>query len=87
MQESQPGTYLVEVTPRERATAGTLGERARSSATTVRLLRSIYVPEDDRWFLLYEGTSTADVARAVEQADAHVVSVAVARPANPKEEQ
>ena len=86
MHDSHPGTYLVEVAPRDRATAGTLGERARSSATTVRFLRAIYVPEDDRWFLLYEGNSTAAVSSAAERADARVVSVAVTRPTNTKEE-
>jgi hypothetical protein len=45
----------------------------------VRFLRSIYVPEDDRWLLLYEGTSVAEVAAAAERAEANVVSVAAAR--------
>jgi hypothetical protein len=44
------------------------------------------VPEDDRWFLLYEGDSAAEVAAAAERAEASVVSIAVARDALPEEE-
>jgi hypothetical protein len=44
----------------------------------VRFLRSIYVPEDETCFLLYEGRSAGDVRRAVEHA-----GVLVERPVRP----
>jgi hypothetical protein len=73
-------SYLVEVEPRcDAADPGTVASRARSSAGGVRFLRSIYVPEDDRWFLLYEAASADDVAAAAVRADAVVISIAEAR--------
>jgi hypothetical protein len=60
--------------------------QARAASEEVRFLRSIYVPEDDRWFLLYEGSSAAEVAAAAERAEASVVSIAVARDATAEEE-
>lgn len=79
MAGERPGPYLIEVAPRGRSDAGALADRARSAAGETRFLRTIYVPEDDRWFLLYDGASLADVAAAAERADVDVVSVAVAR--------
>jgi hypothetical protein len=70
--------YLVEIESR-REEAGSVAARARAVSKDVRFLRSIYVPEDDRWFLLYEGASAAEVAAAAERADARVVSIATAR--------
>jgi hypothetical protein len=72
--------YLVEVEPRDDAAdPGSIASRARSTAGGVRFLRSIYVPEDDRWFLLYEAASAEEVAAAARRTDAVVVSIAQAR--------
>jgi hypothetical protein len=80
MPQEELSAYLVEVELRaDTAEAGSLASRARNSANGIRFLRSIYVPEDDRWFLLYEGTSADDVAAAAKRADAVVVSIARAR--------
>jgi hypothetical protein len=80
MPQEELSAYLVEIEPRaDSGEAGSLASRARSSANGVRFLRSIYVPEDDRWFLLYEGASADEVAAAVRRADAVVVSIAEAR--------
>jgi hypothetical protein len=80
MAEEQVSSYLVEIQLRgDTAEAGSLASRARGSANGVRFLRSIYVPEDDRWFLLYEGISADEVAAAAKRADAVVVAIAVAR--------
>jgi hypothetical protein len=79
MPKAELSAYLVEIEPRATAEAGSLAARARGSANGVRFLRSIYVPEDDRWFLLYEGTSADEVAAAAKRAEAVVVSIAVAR--------
>jgi hypothetical protein len=56
MAEERVSAYLVEIEPRGGTSeVGSIAARARRSADDVRFLRSIYVPEDDRWFLLYEG--------------------------------
>lgn len=78
MPQEALSAYLVEIEPGGDE-AGSVASRARAASEDVRFLRSIYVPEDDRWFLLYEGASASDVAAAAERADASVVSVAVAR--------
>lgn len=72
-------TYLVEIEPRDAAGVGSVASRARLAAKDTRFLRSIYVPENDRSFLLYEGASVTEVAAAAERAHAKVVSIAVAR--------
>jgi hypothetical protein len=80
MSQEELSAYLVEIEPRgDPAGAGSLASRARASANGVRFLRSIYVPEDDRWFLLYEGGSADDVAAAALSANALVLSIAQAR--------
>lgn len=80
MRHNELSAYLVEIEARaDSAVAGSLASRARASANGVRFLRSIYVPEDDRWFLLYEGASADEVAAAAKRADAVVVSIAQAR--------
>lgn len=80
MPQEELSAYLVEIEPRGDAVeTGSIASRARSSANDVRFLRSIYVPEDDRWFLLYEGASAEEVAAAARRADAVVVSIAQAR--------
>ena len=84
MPQERVSAYLVEIEP-DGEEAGSVAARARAVSTDVRFLRSIYVPEDDRWFLHYEGGSAADVAAAAERAEASIVSIAVAR-GIPKEE-
>jgi hypothetical protein len=80
MTQEGMSAYLVEIAlSADAAEPGSLASRARSSANGVRFLRSIYVPEDDRWFLLYEGASAEEVAAAARRADAIVVSIAEAR--------
>jgi hypothetical protein len=80
MPQNELSAYLVEIEPQiDTGEAGSIAARARGSANGVRFLRSIYVPEDDRWFLLYEGASAAEVAAAAERAEANVVSIAGAR--------
>jgi uncharacterized protein DUF4242 len=70
--------YLVELYL-SRAGAGGRDEaaaRARAAAAAltsegvpVRYLRSIFVPDDETWFLLYDGPSKAAVEAAVTRAD------------------
>jgi hypothetical protein len=80
MPQDELSAYLVEIElGGDPVEAGSLASRARDSANGVRFLRSIYVPEDDRWFLLYEGASAREVAAAARRADALVVSIAEAR--------
>lgn len=79
MPQEELSAYLVEIEPSASADAGSVASRARGSANGVRFLRSIYVPEDDRWFLLYEGASLDEVAAAAMRADAVVLSIAEAR--------
>jgi hypothetical protein len=80
MTTTPAGTYLVEIGRPDAASGiGSLAMRARRLARDVRFLRSIYVPEDDRWFLLYEGASAEEVLAAVERARARVVSIAEPR--------
>jgi hypothetical protein len=80
MPQDELSAYLVEIElGGDPVEAGSLASRARRSANGVRFLRSIYVPEDDRWFLLYEGASAREVAAAARRADAVVVSIAEAR--------
>ena len=59
--------------------------RARSSAETltsegipVRFLRSIFVPEDETCFLLYEAGSADDVREAARRADLQFERIALA---------
>jgi hypothetical protein len=70
--------YLVEIVTPERGVEG-VSTRARRIAGAARFLRSIYVPEDDRWFLLYQASCLTDVADVVERAQLDVVSIAVSR--------
>jgi hypothetical protein len=44
-------------------------EEMRGEGTHVRFLRTIYVPEDGRCFLLFEGGCRADVSEAVGRVD------------------
>jgi hypothetical protein len=69
--------FLVELyVPRDDSTAAARGAaRARLAGealtlegTPIRYLRSIYVPEDETCFYLYEATSVADVRAAARRA-------------------
>ncbi len=68
------GRYLVELylsksgagdmrsaTARARAAAAEVS----TAGAHVQCLRSIFVPEDETWFLLYEASSAATVSRAI----------------------
>jgi hypothetical protein len=72
------GRYLVELyMPRGAAREVALAAaRAKAAAIEagdegirVRCLRSIYVPEDETWFLLYDAPTAGAVKRAVERAE------------------
>ncbi len=74
--------YVSRVDP-EAVDRGTV--RARSSAEMltsegipVRFLRSIFVPEDETCFLLYEAGSADDVREAARRADLQFERVALA---------
>ena len=71
-------TYLVEaylprtspggvdaVAARARAAAA----RMQSEGTTIRVLRSFFVPEDELWFGFYQARSIDDVAEAASRAE------------------
>lgn len=45
------------------------GEQLTREGTAVRCVRSIFVPEDETWFLLYEATSADDVRAAARSVD------------------
>jgi hypothetical protein len=55
---------VASATARARAAAG-----AGEEDTPVRCLRSIFVPEDETWFLLYDAPTAEAVQRAVGRAD------------------
>jgi hypothetical protein len=56
---------VASATARARAAAA----EAEDEGMPIRCLRSIFVPEDETWFLLYEAPTAAAVKRAVERAD------------------
>lgn len=71
------GRYLVELYLRKGA-AGEIDAataRARAAADdaendgiSIQCVRSIFVPEDETWFLLYDGPTAEAVRHAVERA-------------------
>jgi hypothetical protein len=84
---SAPSRYLVELavpaggwqdlqrlTSRARAGA----EELSREGAAVRFLRSIFVPEDQSCFFLYEGDSIEVVGEAGRRAELHVVGIAEA---------
>jgi Protein of unknown function (DUF4242) len=85
------GRYLAELYLSKSAAGDVASATARARAATadaedddmpIRCLRSIFVPEDETWFLLYEAPTAAAVKRAVERADltcAHVVEAVAPR--------
>jgi hypothetical protein len=64
--------YLPKEAAGEVASATARAQVAAAAAededTPVRCLRSIFVPEDETWFLLYDGPTAAAVRRAVDRA-------------------
>jgi hypothetical protein len=50
------------------ARARTAAAEAEDEDMPIRCLRSIFVPEDETWFLLYDAPTAAAVNRAVERA-------------------
>jgi Protein of unknown function (DUF4242) len=78
MRPARLSTYVVEaylprtipggadaVAARARAAAADL----RCNGTSIRYLRSFFVPEDELWFCFYEARSTEDVAAAATRAE------------------
>lgn len=72
-----PGHYLVELhrppagweaLQQLSAEARACAERLSAEGTSVRFLRSIFVPEKDSCFLLYEGVSADAVGEAARRA-------------------
>ena len=86
--------YLAEL---YRATAGSgdLGEaaaQARAAAealakagTRVRYLRSVFVPADETWFLLYDAATEADVVKAAGRAGLRLERVVEALETEPSD--
>lgn len=58
------------------ARACTAAEEMSRAGSTVRYLRSIFVPEDETWFLLYEAPSAAAVLEAGAHAGISIERVA-----------
>jgi hypothetical protein len=84
--------YLVEryVSRRDAADVAAGAERARREAeqmnskdVRVRLVRSIFVPEDETCFYLYEADSIDSVLEAARRADIHVDRIAETFPDSP----
>ena len=66
---------VASATARARAAAA----KAEEEGTPIRCLRSIFVPEDETWFLLYDAPTSAAVRRAVERAALTCARVVEAR--------
>ncbi len=71
------GRYLAELYLAKGAASAVASATARARAAAaeaaeedmpIRCLRSIFVPEDETWFLLYDAPTAAAVRRAVERA-------------------
>jgi hypothetical protein len=71
------GRYLAELYLAKGAASEVASATARARAAAaaaededspIRCLRSIFVPEDETWFLLYDGPTAAAVRRAVDRA-------------------
>lgn len=81
--------YLIELRPPDTgwAQVSQIAERARLAArelraagTPVRFLRSVYVPEDDACYLLYEAPSEASLREALTAAGLTATRIASALP-------
>ncbi len=75
-------TFLLEFSVSRTAEARKLGEHARQVAeelsrhgTPVRYLRSIFVPQDETCFHLYEATSIESVRQIAERASLSCVHI------------
>ena len=82
-------TYVVELSTPASGWVGIeeVVARARiASHDNVRFLRSVFVPEDDTCFLLYEGPSPESVRDAARRAQLGVRHVAAALRLDPAEE-
>jgi hypothetical protein len=66
--------HLQQLTARARLEAESLSR----GGMIVRFLRSIYLPEDDTCFFLYEGDSVETVGEAGRRAELHVLGIAPA---------
>ncbi len=78
------GRYLAELYLPKSADIAAATKQAKAAAESgpARCLRSIFVPEDETWFLLYESPTIEAVQQAVQQAGlpcARVVGVVAAR--------
>jgi hypothetical protein len=69
------GRYLAELYLSKGAASDVASATARARAAAaetddvpIRCLRSIFVPDDETWFLLYDAPTAAAVKRAVERA-------------------
>jgi hypothetical protein len=69
------GRYLAELYLSKGAARDVAAATARARAAAaethdvpIRCLRSIFVPDDETWFLLYDAPTAAAVKRAVERA-------------------
>ena len=56
--------------------AGLAAQRMRQDGTSIRYLRSIFVPDDETCFLVYEANSANDVRRAARLAGLPVDHIA-----------
>jgi hypothetical protein len=74
---------LQEATARARQAT----EQMRLEGEHVRFLRSIFVPEDDACFFLYEGPSAQSVKAAAMRAELGVLRVDEALRLDPEEEE
>lgn len=63
------------------ARARRVADELRSEGTPVRFLRSVFVPEDDACFFLYEGPSADAVRAAAARADLRAAHVEETMPA------
>lgn len=71
------------------ASIDAIRDRARGMAATgepVRILRSVYVPEDDAWFLLVEAASTGLLERLFQSQRDSTGAILPALVAQPQED-
>ena len=59
--------YLAELY-RASAGSGDLAKAAARAGTRVRYVRSVFIPADETWFLLYDASTAADVLEAAGKA-------------------
>lgn len=85
--QREPARYLVELAPPETdwediqalaARSRAASDELREDGTPVRFLRSVFVPEDGKVYLLFEGPTEAAIREAAARAGFGVESVAEA---------